>query len=78
MTMLHPLHELLLSSTPEQCCYRQLRLLLFYCIVHVAPGSTRGPVIGDHMPPNKLVGDKDKLSKAMQELPGVAKVGIVC
>lgn len=39
------------------------------------PGSTGGPVIGDHMPPNKIVlGEKANLNKMLQEIPGLAKV----
>ncbi|KAF8065826.1 haloacid dehalogenase-like protein [Scenedesmus sp. PABB004] len=40
-------------------------------------GSRRGPVIGDHMPPNKLVGGRnkaDKLGGLLGDLPGVGKV----
>eukprot|EP00878_Enallax_costatus_P006778 GHUV01007105.1.p1 GENE.GHUV01007105.1~~GHUV01007105.1.p1 ORF type:complete len:356 (+),score=121.12 GHUV01007105.1:733-1800(+) len=38
-------------------------------------GSTRGPVIGDHMPPNKIVlGEKANINKILQEIPGIQKV----
>ncbi|WIA17091.1 hypothetical protein OEZ85_013990 [Tetradesmus obliquus] len=41
-------------------------------------GSYRGPVIGDHMPPNKMMpiskAAKDKLPAAVDNLPGISKV----
>eukprot|EP00879_Flechtneria_rotunda_P002455 GHRR01002652.1.p1 GENE.GHRR01002652.1~~GHRR01002652.1.p1 ORF type:complete len:486 (+),score=185.20 GHRR01002652.1:512-1969(+) len=37
-------------------------------------GSRRGPVIGDHMPPNKLVSSKESLTAMLDELPVVSTV----
>lgn len=38
-------------------------------------GSRKAPVIGDHMPPNKLLqGSKDQMSKWVGELPVIGKV----
>lgn len=46
------------------------------------PGSYRGPVIGDHMPPNKKMpiskAAKDKLPAAVDNLPGISKVRRCC
>lgn len=38
-------------------------------------GSRKPPVIGDHMPPNKLLqGSRDQLGKWMADIPVVGKV----
>jgi hypothetical protein len=38
-------------------------------------GSRKAPVIGDHMPPNKLLqGGKDQMGKWVGELPVIGKV----
>lgn len=39
------------------------------------PGSRKAPVIGDHMPPTKLLqGNKDQLGKWVRDLPVIGKV----